>query len=206
LNSSTHLSEDQIDDLLIGYLATEPAAHLATCEPCQLRVSEAKAPIANFKAVSLAWSERRSATLPSQLSRAKTPSWHRPAAWAATATAVLLVGIAVPMAKHDAHSNASVTSTTTSVAEASNASTQPQIAAASTQTIAQSHRAEVRTIALTSSDNAQDDQIARDNQMLLAIDRELDTSVQSPADTFGYTTSGSRSIGHGRNAPAPTWD
>jgi len=51
-----------------------------------------------------------------------------------------------------------------------------------------------------------DAQIARDNQMLQAIDRELDASVQSPADDFGLAAAGGPSAGHGHFAPVENWD
>ena len=59
MNTTMHLTEDQIDDVLMGDLAATTAAHLAACEACKLRVAEFEAPIASFKAVSLAWSERQ---------------------------------------------------------------------------------------------------------------------------------------------------
>ena len=90
----THLSEDQIDDMLIGDLAPEPAAHLKQCTECQTRLEAAEAPMASFAAVSMAWSERRSATAPAKLRMPVNAAWQRGASWAAAA-AVLLVGIAV---------------------------------------------------------------------------------------------------------------
>ena len=199
MNSTPHLSEDQIDDLLIGDLAAEPTAHLAGCEPCQTRVADAQAPIASFKAVSLAWSERRSATLPPQFVRTASPAWHRHAAWAATASAVLLVGIAVPMAKQAARSTP-----VAATAPLAKSSAQSGVVTASVQPAVQPQPAGARTVAASYS--SQDEQIARDNRMLQAIDRELDASVQSPADAFGIDPAGSRLTLHGRNAPVQNLD
>ena len=39
-----HLSEDEIDDQLIGDLAAAPAAHLDACALCTHRVTQAKDP------------------------------------------------------------------------------------------------------------------------------------------------------------------
>ena len=146
MNSSihlVHLSDDQILNTLYGDVSAGVAAHLANCSVCSRRVAEAEAPIASFKAMTLAWSERRSATLPLQPLTAPPLAWHRRAIMAATATAALLLGISVPLARHEAPS-----------------------AVEETQA------------------KPQDEQIARDNQMLQNIDRALDNSVESPADTY----------------------
>jgi hypothetical protein len=191
---AAHLSEDQIDDLLIGdldALAAPAAAHLDACLHCQSRVAAAKAPIASFKAVSLSWSERRSATLPPVAQPAVAVSvWHRYARWASVATAILLVGIAVPMAKHSDTPSTSKPATE-SIANAAAAPTAAEPAA-------QPQQATLRTVSLPQQSP---DEIIRDNQMLEAIDQELATSDRSPADTFGYATAGARSPIHGRQAP-----
>jgi hypothetical protein len=65
MNDSTlHLTEDQLDDHLIGDLAAPAAAHLAACQLCSARVAAVASPIASFQSVSLAWSERVSAAAP----------------------------------------------------------------------------------------------------------------------------------------------
>jgi hypothetical protein len=81
---------------------------------------------------------------------------------------------------------------------------QPDVMTASVQSAAQRQPIGSRTVAASYS--SQDEQIERDNRMLQAIDRELDASVQSPADAFGLVTAGSRSPTHGRNAPVQNWD
>src|SRR5580698_6072043 len=91
-----HLSEDQILNVLSGDVSTGVAAHLANCSICARRVAEFEAPIASFKAVTLAWSERRSATLPLEPVTQPPLAWYRRAVIAATATTALLVGISIP--------------------------------------------------------------------------------------------------------------
>jgi hypothetical protein len=159
-----HLSENQIDDHLIGSLAAPGAEHLAACGFCVARVREAAAPIEAFKAVTAAWSERQSATLPLHRSMAKSAMFHPRAAWGAAALAIG-IAVGVPFAARQprqATSQAHVT-----------APAQGQIAATEAGDASGSDQ-------IARDDIARDD-IARDNQMLKAIDRELDASVESPA-------------------------
>jgi len=194
MNSTMHLTEDQIDDVLMGDVAAERAAHLAACEDCKLRVEEFETPIASFKAVSLAWSERRSATLPSKLVMPVSSAWQRGAGWAAAA--VLLVGIGVPVARHETRGTQVVASKEVSLA-GSGVAAQAAVATAVRES-------GPGVVAPASGKSAA--QIARDNQMLQTIDRELDASVQSPADAFGLEATGGPSAGHGRYAPVQSWD
>jgi hypothetical protein len=154
-NTEFHLTEDQIDDCLIGDLAPEAAAHLEACSPCLTRVARAEEPLASFRAVSLAWSERRSATLPLQASASARPNWARRLAWGAAAAAAIAIGVAIPAVHHTSETSGQDVSVAASAAAV-------QVAAPASR----------------------EEQIARDNQMLKAIDRELDASVESPA-SFG---------------------
>ncbi len=94
-----HLTPNQIDDHLIGDLASAPAAHLATCPLCAERVALARSPLASFQQVSTAWSERRSATLPIPIPTQQRPSSQRHTAWA-TATLSMALGFAFINATH----------------------------------------------------------------------------------------------------------
>jgi hypothetical protein len=160
-NLHHHLTEDQLDDALIGDLGREYAAHLDSCAECQMRLAEAGAPIAQFNAVALAWSERRSATLPVPVQSASS-AWLPRAIWGATAAAVLAVGISVPSIRHGLGIG--------------NAEVRQEIPAGT-------------LFASTGSvDNpvaARDEQIANDNRMLEGIDRELGASALSPEQEYG---------------------
>jgi hypothetical protein len=97
--TQNHLTDDQLDDHLIGDLAAEPAAHLAACQLCSARVAKAAAPMSSFQSVSLAWSERTSATAPMP----SLPSYR--AVWehrliAAMALALCAAGIGLSGAVH----------------------------------------------------------------------------------------------------------
>ena len=167
------LTEDQLDEVLIAGsvadadLPRAAAMHLSACALCQERLSAAGAPLAGFRDMSLAWAERRSATLP--LRPAGFPAGRsrhaRRLAWATVATAVLAVGIALPMAHERA--------VATPVSDA------PQSVAA----VGHTGMSSVTPAAATP------DQIDQDNQMLQEIDRALDAPTDSPADYGLLTTS-----------------
>ena len=159
--SPEHLSPDELESVLIGDAAPESTAHLAACEPCKAALAELEAPLAGFRAVTLAWSERRSATMPlrdleASQSRAAA-AWRKRFALSAGLAAALAIGVAVPVLHYEA-------------TPSDEAQSQPSAqAAATTET------------ASAASEESPQQQIARDNQMLRAIDQELSSSVESPA-------------------------
>lgn len=156
MNAAVHLTDDQIDDYLIGDLAESWNAHVATCAECQVRIAELKSAIDSFKDVSLAWSERQSATVPVRLAGSTRKISHkRRAIWVATATAAIAVSVAIPLMRHEPPLPAP---TSTDAA-----------AAISAHTFAAERQ----------------EQIAQDNQMLRNIDREIGTPVSSPSEVFG---------------------
>jgi hypothetical protein len=158
--SNDHLSDDQIDDHLIGDLATEPALHLAACSVCTERVAAALLPIANFDAATLAWSERRSATLPVPDLSGQRPVWQRQMAWV-TASFALAIGIALSTVSRDIQT----------------AALQPAPRAFAPVSAPQLPLTE--TAAVASPAPAQ---VSADNQMLKAINDELEASAETPAD------------------------
>jgi hypothetical protein len=151
--------------------------------------------MASFAAVSMAWSERQSATAPVTLLQAANSAGQRRANWVAAATAMLLLAVSIPLTMRDNRTQvvASDTSMQTPakpivVQQASNSAGQAQVQPAAI--VHHEHPAA---------------QLAQDNEMLQAINRELDASVQSPSDNFGLTAVGGTAA-HGRNAPVQTWD
>ena len=160
--SAHHLSDDQLDDHLIGDLAPEPAAHLAACTHCTDRLAAAAAPIATFESVTMAWSERRSATLPLPDLSAVRPLWQRHMT-TAMACFTFAIGFALINANHP-------------------------FAPTDTQPI--SHEAATAHIAFptpvfthangvhTAHPQAQ---LAADNQMLQAVDTELQPDADNPS-------------------------
>jgi hypothetical protein len=195
LTHLSHLSEDQIDDMLIGDLAPEPAAHLKQCVECQAQLEAAKAPMASFAAVSMAWSERQSATAPITLVQAANSAGQRQANWVAAATAMLLLAVSIPLTMRDKQTQV-VASDTVAQTTAKPAVGQ--------QTSANAGQARVQPLAMVHHEHPAAE-LAHDNEMLQAINRELDASVQSPSDNFGLMAVGGTAA-HGRNAPVQTWD
>lgn len=170
-NAIMHLTEAQLDDAMIDLadLAPTAAAHLAACEACTARLREAQAPIAAFGSVSLAWSERRSATLPAQPVFARV-AWRLPASAAAMCAAAMAMIVALPGLHHHA--------------DAAQASTQQPAQTASiavpsmTSMAAPAVYAPRETAGSPSTDDAQ---ISRDNTMLRTIHQELEASAETPS-------------------------
>ena len=200
MNFETHLSEEQLDDVLMGDPGLEATTHLLECAACKERIAALEVSIASFAAVSLAWSERRSVTTPPPAMVAMGSAWPRRMSWALVSTCLLLIGFAIPMARHEEHENQTMVANEPREAAPSKGSAPEQLA------VIQASGAQVRVAVVTTADHSADAQIARDNRMLRAIDRELDASMQSPSDAFGAMAVGGRPKGHGRNAPAPSWD
>jgi hypothetical protein len=159
----SHLSEEQIDDQLMGDLSGEAAEHLAECAQCSRRVAEAGAPMESFRDVSTAWAARRSATMPIPNVQAGTLVWERRMGWAMTACA-LVVGISITgngrkaeMLRASVQSAQSVSAAPVRVAVAPVA------------------------VAAEAGDGAAAERYSGDNRMLKAIDSELDAAVETPA-------------------------
>ncbi len=181
MTEAIHLSEEQIDDALMGDLAAESAAHLEGCPACAERLAEAKMPLASFKAVSTAWSERRSATLPAVVpKRGGLGARGRLAGWSVALSAALAVAIAVPVMLHQGR-GAAIEGTHGSgqmaQVEPAGAAGEPAAAVASSAKAASAREA------------VADEQISQDNAMLQDVSRELNASGQSPA-TLGLLQAG----------------
>jgi len=183
----THLTDEQIDDLLIGSLEAAEAAqmreHAAGCEACTARLAELEAPIASFNAVTVAWSERRSATLPVRPAAKRVGArWSMGLAWGSLAAAALLAAV-IPVLRHEqnvrvqeAYQNA------TKIQGAGKTATAAALPANSISTQEDSASTAV-------PENSQE--IATDNRMLAMVDEELNAPITAPG-------SGTQSRGHTR--------
>jgi anti-sigma factor RsiW len=173
--AATHLNEAELDSCLIGDASAASATHLASCASCTAALAELEAPLASFRAVTLAWSERRSATLPldnlAAARRRAASSWRQRVAVSAGLAAAMAVGIAVPLLQHPKASDTQTAQSTAAAPEVHPiaAVSIPPVVAAATETAS----------AVPQESPAQ--QIRRDNQMLRAIDMELDSRAESPA-------------------------
>jgi hypothetical protein len=177
-----HLSEEQIDDQLMGDLNGDAAAHLAECEECTRRVAEAGTPIKSFRAVSAAWAERRSATMPIPSVQAGALVWQRRVGWAMTACA-LVVGISLTGNERKAEMMRASVQSAQGVEAVSTTTARVAIVP-----VAAAHGAVDETAA---------DRYSGDNRMLKAIDNELDASVDTPA-SMGLETVNEQPRSEGR--------
>jgi negative regulator of sigma E activity len=153
-------------------------AHLATCEECSTRRNAIAEPLASFRKVSLAWSERRSATLPlreeSFGSATASPSWLRRHGWLAATAAVVTAMLAVPMHFSNRQPDAQTDQNRANAAIPATGATSRPSAATPPQA--------------SSDDLRRQRQIDADNQMLAAIDHELDAS-QAKLAAYGLSVS-----------------
>ena len=171
--NTLHLTEEQLDDFLLGDSAEGTTTHLETCLTCRERVAEMQSAIQDFTAITLSWSERRSATMPPQ-PVIEGPAWNHKLNWALAAGLVVVTAIVLPLATRN---TSSMKLAATDEAQVTQPQAQPT-AAAST------HTPLLQTASATTVP-AKTDVVAQDNQMLQAIDQELATSMDSPTQVFG---------------------
>jgi predicted anti-sigma-YlaC factor YlaD len=111
----THLSEEALDDVLIGLASAESEAHLATCEICRGRVEAFLTDVNAFNQASMAWSQAR-------LSKRSGPSsvfkvrhaLHAPLIWAMAATIIIAIGLPAGLYDHWSFLHRGVTSVSVS--------------------------------------------------------------------------------------------
>jgi len=92
--STNHLSEEALDDVLIGLGSAESHAHLAECAECRAQVKTFRGDVALFNASSLAWSRSR---MPrhraSERSRVRLHAASM--GWAVTAAALVAMALGI---------------------------------------------------------------------------------------------------------------
>ena len=91
---TNHLSEEALDDVLIGLGTAESHAHLAACAECSAQVATFRGDIALFNAASTAWSESRRPQPRESAPRHRT---LRAAfiGWAAVSVALLVMAVGI---------------------------------------------------------------------------------------------------------------
>jgi hypothetical protein len=105
MNTRIHLSEEDLDDFLIGAPSAFAAAHVSACEPCGDRLTAAqtsfRGEMTAFNQATFAWSEARSNTIPRDLSAHRmTPRLTLNTIWATSAATVAALAFAVSAALH----------------------------------------------------------------------------------------------------------
>ncbi|MDR3724123.1 MAG: hypothetical protein P4K83_06505 [Terracidiphilus sp.] len=147
---SVHLSEEALNDILIGIGSEQSERHLAQCPECRARVEEFNSGIALLDATSMAWSRQRAAQMPDPPPH--TGAGRFPLATMGWATAaVLLIAIVAPVWRH--HLNQSKIGY----------ATQPAI----------------QTPEVTHAEDSEA-QIAQDNALMRDVDAAINASEASP--------------------------
>jgi hypothetical protein len=92
----THLSEEALDDVLMGLGSRESEAHLVGCPECRARIEEFQGDVRFFNSASMAWSETKPLRFP-QTERHGSGLRARVAfvSWAAVAVALLVMAVAI---------------------------------------------------------------------------------------------------------------
>ena len=98
---TSHLSEEALEDVLIGLGSSQSEAHLAGCVDCRARLEAFQSDVAMFNAATMAWSENRPLR-PNQNATGKAPLRPRLAFVSWAAMAVILMGMAVAIWHHGA--------------------------------------------------------------------------------------------------------
>ncbi len=93
-----HLSEEALDDLLLGAGSAADEHHLAMCAVCSGRLAEFRTSLAIFNQASAAWSHARS----NGISRELTPraASHAAAAWSLACMTILAAAISLTSHLH----------------------------------------------------------------------------------------------------------
>lgn len=92
--ASAHLSEEALNDVLIGLSSPESDAHIAVCAVCRGQLEEFRSEMRMFNQASLASSEAR----PTMIPRASAKATGRramfvPAGWVLAAAVLLIIGV-----------------------------------------------------------------------------------------------------------------
>jgi hypothetical protein len=152
---STHLSEEAIDDVLIGMNSAHADAHLAGCLECRDQLEEFRTEVQWFNQASLAWSEARSATIPRPAARLKVrPAIVALAGWALVAVVLLAIGLSVWNHSDEWNDRPSA-----------------------------QHAAAPAAVA-TPAPQDSEEQIAQDNDLLQSIDAALNAVEESPVREY----------------------
>jgi hypothetical protein len=148
---SRHLSEAELDDVLIGCASDEAARHAAMCEACGAQIQPFQSSMTTFNEGTMAWAQAKSNTVSRDLSSARLSTagwqslrWSMGVATTAALACVMALGLHGSPAGMDA-AQAPVEQTAT-------------------------------------SSSAQE--IAADNEMLQAINSEMNTAAPAPLQAY----------------------
>lgn len=108
-----HLTEEELDDVLLGIGTAEAQSHLDTCELCTAQLAPFQTSVAAFNESSLAWAQAKSNTISRDLSTARLSTARRqPIAWAAGISSLAAIGFVLGLSLHRAPEVVTPASTT----------------------------------------------------------------------------------------------
>lgn len=93
---SAHLSEEAMNDVLIGLSSPETDTHLAVCQDCRRQLDVFRSEMQLFNRTSLAWSAAWSAATPHPVPAPRAgKTVFAPVGWALAAVVLLAIGLPV---------------------------------------------------------------------------------------------------------------
>lgn len=96
-----HLTEDELDEVLLGFASEDATLHVASCEPCGARLEVFRGQMAAFSQASMAWSDARSNTISRDiLAHKPTPRLTLTTVWSSAATLMLALAVGLTTAVH----------------------------------------------------------------------------------------------------------
>ena len=155
-----HLTEDELEEVLLGLDCAESEVHLAECAVCRGKVDEFRDSLDLFNHASLAWSEAKSNSLNRDLAEHRTPfRMSVRTVWTCASVLVVVLAGAIGLGeRRHTERNAGANPGTTLQAETT--VEQPSDAAS---------------------------EIASDNAMMRQIDAAINTPEPSPSQLYGRT-------------------
>jgi hypothetical protein len=181
--AARHLSEDELDDMLMGLGSAAAHAHLARCAACRTQVQEFHSIVTAFNEASLEWSEAKSNTISRDLTARHPRFLLTPAmTWSLVATLLLAVtaGAFELRAVHE---------------QTLSARNAPAVVGPVVETAAAAANAPGTQV------SGQDSQIAEDDAMLRAIDSEANRAEPSPLGEYRAVSLRRSTSERGQTAP-----
>lgn len=105
---TAHLTEEELDDLLLGQAAPHAQQHLDACELCRAQLAPFQTAVAAFNDASMAWAQAKSNTISRDLSTIR-PARTQPLAWSLGAAMLVAVAVALSVGVHRTPSEAGTT-------------------------------------------------------------------------------------------------
>ena len=102
-NPTQHLSEEELDDVLIGMGSAAAEGHLAGCAVCNARIAPFQTSVTAFNESSLAWAQAKSNGVSRDLSAARLSTGRtQPMAWGAGVAMIGAIAFALGTGLHRA--------------------------------------------------------------------------------------------------------